>query len=84
MAKRYSFQTYQYRMPKPLKTLRVSTPDPKGVFGQGAKKGSKQKRVTVYGRVQAGAGRYYLSCVEGESARLAGELPIRCSDWWYE
>ena len=43
-------------------------------------KGSKQKRVTVYGRVQAGAGRYYLSCVEGESARPAGGLP-RLDAW---
>ena len=33
----YSFRTYCYRMPKPLKTLPVSTPDPKGVFERGAK-----------------------------------------------
>ena len=47
MAKRYSFQTYRYRMLKPLKTRRVSTPDRKGVFGQGA----KALRVGLYARV---------------------------------
>ena len=34
-------------MPKTLKTLPVSTPDPKGVFGQGA----KALRVGLYARV---------------------------------
>ena len=32
--KDHSFLTYCYRMSKPLKTPRVSTPDRKGVFGQ--------------------------------------------------
>ena len=36
-------------MPNPLKTQRVSTPDRKGVFGQGA----KALRVGLYARVSA-------------------------------
>ena len=43
----YSFRTYRYRMPNPLKTPRVSTPDRTGVFGQGA----KALRVGLYARV---------------------------------
>ena len=46
-AKNHSFRTYRYGMPKPLKTRRVSTPDRKGVFGQGA----KALRVGLYARV---------------------------------
>ena len=47
MAIRYSFQTCRYRMPKPLKTLRASTSDRKGVFGQMG----KTLRVGLYSRV---------------------------------
>ena len=47
MAIRYSFRTYRYRMPKPLKTQPASTPDHKGVFGQGA----KALRAGLYARV---------------------------------
>ena len=47
MAIRYSFRTYWYRMSKPLKTQRASTPDRKGVFGQGA----KALRVGLYARI---------------------------------
>ena len=43
----YSFQTYRYHMPKPLKTPPISTPDPKGVFGQGG----KALRAGLYARV---------------------------------
>ena len=47
MAKRYSFWTYRYRMPKTLQTLRVSTPDRQGVFGQGG----RVLRTGLYARV---------------------------------
>ena len=43
----YSFRTYRYRMCKLLKTHRVSTPDLKGVFEQGA----KALHVGIYARV---------------------------------
>ena len=47
MAIRYSFRTYRYRMSKPLKTLPVSPPDRRGVFGQRG----KALRVGLYARV---------------------------------
>ena len=47
MAKRYSFRTHRYRMPKPLKTPPVPTPDRTGVFGQMG----KALRVGLYARV---------------------------------
>ena len=43
----YSFWTHRYRMPKPLKTPPVSTPDRTGVFGQMG----KALRVGLYARV---------------------------------
>ena len=38
----YSFRTYRYRMPKPLKTPRVSTPDRHGGFWTGGKSASRR------------------------------------------
>ena len=60
----YSFRTYLYRMPKPLKTRCVPTTDHKGVFGQGA----KALRVGIYARVDD---RY-----QRRSTILTSQLPV--------